>query len=1827
MNDLVSLFTEKKKVVRKQIDELADLIDVEIAPGKDRIIALNDALVELRQSYDSIREAVKNAVGEQKFPQEDKGIGIYKKLFADISILKQAEELLEKFVNVTSNNKIYLDAIKPAQDEAVKTLGKIRSDENFLPDTAKEGMFLQAMELSTEELAGEKGNMFFSKISEAFNPSVSLGLALKAYYINQEGKLGVVKDPENKGVEPSQEQGRKSPENTELTDIGRIITETPVNDYDKKDQGKAAEQPEGKDGNTKLHPIQYVEKTGKAKASDLTNIENNGANGIYFLMHFINIFGVLNAKQYNNIKSCFGVRSDINGNGPGGPYMPLAKELCNKGLLVSFDVFGDGTLYYAVTKYGDRCLKKEQVKNRMEKLEVPLRKGLPDWFYDNEKGTTFGELKSMAMANDDLVKYLLTEKSIQKDFLKNKFYINLFGKNSFGYKVSPYIDKKNFYSLYNVTGSWNELTDENILIIADKLPEPVIKNNKGKLLCYCDEKAYFFEEEKWVPWQAGEEKIVVTPEKQLENSMPGNDGPCLPSGNQSERKEDINDNGPSEEMSESFGQKDLSGIRQEDGNGEQVDFRAEGAGKVGSAEGSQQKETVKAEKGTEGRKERPEMKKNRAKLLPEDLASQALKELSGKRITGENGEDSLFQEIINKLIKRGDYRYNRKTGEVHDDLIQAYMLARTSVKLPGCQRLYEKLAVAMGLFDGKKINNSGESLTAIFPEEEQGNILMLSAYLYAMLFPAKTHDYTLSGHVTNVFSRFDDIFPEYGWVKDLYHAIKDSGCWLKGGFSEPVLNALSSEEAREQKFLELQGRAKSLFEVPKIKLNISLLPQFLSNIFGIDSDFRLYLDVVNNNSIKDCEEVKSFLNEFCSPSEDGNTYEIDSDRVDSFIIKNFRKAGEEEKYKHRVTLNNLVKGYVSKEIYQRLELLAEWVEIAEDNQRDDIDALRKLKGNVLNIISGLLRKKEVHNPENAVLRRILETIQQKLTGIPGGEKSRSYVELLRTGVFPLDEKGLPVLRHDFDDVMYFEPCRRMLQHIATPVRNLKEVLDEIYINGSDVFDNQNQARNINRFLGNNTECADSDETQFLVGANKDFEECKEALELAYTYNRISELQKEDLLELARAYQGFFYEQKNFANWRSFLGALRRQIDDVSQRVYVKLKADIESRKIQKKPPEVYKNLETAENYLNANNLAVAEDYINRFDSDSQYPAEEADAVHSKAYFSDFLSRQGSIYNVCTALPNRGKGLQTFAWTRYIDSNHSPEWRSRNIDSCKTFLSSWPRMGQHAEENVKSYLRNLGLDVQAVKVEYWKERKVNEYLFRAKVNQTKRNRRDYLHPIAKLGTQMDDDLYIIYLEGNYPPASITSLLADLNLKSLSILIIDSPISPINRNKISELSHEKNAGQPACLIIDRVLMMYLCLIEESQRVPAMLQCTLPFTVYQPFTVGSGPVADEMFFGRKKELDNILNPVGANFVYGGRQLGKTALLQRAESFYNNQAEMIYAIYFNASDCESEELLVKQIIETFNRKARNFLKSCKSLGDLCNQLRNLYTEKKIKKLLLLIDEADRFLKSISSDNYRRLQPLVALMRDGDIAGRFKFVLAGLHNVYRAQHALANNSPFGQMSTPLCIKPLPPWEARSLLLRPLKYVGFELSDDYHMETILTNSNYYPGILQFFGYTLIQTLQTQYNDFYASTKNNPPYKLEDKQLGAIMNSQDLNRAIQMKIRLTLELDERYFMLARCITLLYHYEEDKAKKGYSKEEIIGMAKIYEIHCLESLQGQELEALLEEMADMGILSTPDKSLYRLRRREAFIDVIGSDIDKLEKDIKDNNLVHEGNNNELQ
>lgn len=93
----------------------------------------------------------------------------------------------------------------------------------------------------------------------------------------------------------------------------------------------------------------------------------------------------------------------------------------------------------------------------------------------------------------------------------------------------------------------------------------------------------------------------------------------------------------------------------------------------------------------------------------------------------------------------------------------------------------------------------------------------------------------------------------------------------------------------------------------------------------------------------------------------------------------------------------------------------------------------------------------------------------------------------------------------------------------------------------------------------------------------------------------------------------------------------------------------------------------------------------------------------------------------------------------------------------------------------------------------------------------------------------------------------------------------------------------------LVLDEYLLMFLA--REPSRLPAFFKCALPLTCLNPY-VETGPVAPEMFKGRTQELAALKFEGGYTLVYGGRQLGKSALLQQVEQRYANPQVEHYVV-----------------------------------------------------------------------------------------------------------------------------------------------------------------------------------------------------------------------------------------------------------------------------------------------------------------------------------------------
>jgi len=74
----------------------------------------------------------------------------------------------------------------------------------------------------------------------------------------------------------------------------------------------------------------------------------------------------------------------------------------------------------------------------------------------------------------------------------------------------------------------------------------------------------------------------------------------------------------------------------------------------------------------------------------------------------------------------------------------------------------------------------------------------------------------------------------------------------------------------------------------------------------------------------------------------------------------------------------------------------------------------------------------------------------------------------------------------------------------------------------------------------------------------------------------------------------------------------------------------------------------------------------------------------------------------------------------------------------------------------------------------------------------------------------------------------------------------------RRDLADLCRQRRS---TFIVIDDVLMLYLC-GEQKTRLPVLFDCTLPFTFLEPYKTAAGEVPPEMFYGRVRERESIID-----------------------------------------------------------------------------------------------------------------------------------------------------------------------------------------------------------------------------------------------------------------------------------------------------------------------------------------------------------------------------------
>ena len=416
----------------------------------------------------------------------------------------------------------------------------------------------------------------------------------------------------------------------------------------------------------------------------------------------------------------------------------------------------------------------------------------------------------------------------------------------------------------------------------------------------------------------------------------------------------------------------------------------------------------------------------------------------------------------------------------------------------------------------------------------------------------------------------------------------------------------------------------------------------------------------------------------------------------------------------------------------------------------------------------------------------------------------------------------------------------------------------------------------------------------------------------------------------------------------------------------------------------------------------------------------------------------------------------------------------------------------------------------------------------------------------------------------------------------------------------------------LVIDDSIVLFLA-SRRSGRLSALFRSTLPFSSVDPYATTSSLVPPELFYGRERERREITDQSGSCFIYGGRQLGKTALLRRVERDFNRPRSANVAKWIDLKVNEigyargpreiwpllQRELQVLGIVPARRRELDP--EDRRQVNTLLNKIQQWIDQPGNRRLLLLLDEADAFLEQDARLEFRESAKLKGLMDMTE--RRFKIVFAGLHNVLRTTRQA--NHPLAHFGEPIQVGAMllnGEWrQAHALVREPLQTVGFLFEGDELSTRILAQTNYYPSLIQLYGAELVRRLRDSVKTF--------PYMIGDEEINAAYSSQELRSAIRERFLLTLQLDQRYEVIAYALTQEINGEADLGK-GLSLDEIADAAKAWWPEGF-TITDIEFSMLLHEMAGLGVLRSIEQGRRYTLRNPNILLLLGNS-DDIEKTL---------------
>ncbi len=1775
METMLQAFSVQAENSRHLLQEMLDVISQERVPGEKTVVTLDNSIALLRKQYAAVYQMARQQLPDGEMPADDSPASAYAKAVSNSQtlkyqkLLKEIRSTLESFVAVRSLTEAYTEALKTYQEKAMDLIRSLNQPDRL--EDAAEGvkgpeLFLKVLSMENNPDADvDNLEQLEDQLDNYYSKRVRRGVVKKEYYVDD--SLLPLQLPEESAPTP-QIQSIQVSEESDVAETTQKMDEQPEAPVE---EGKVPEISEF---------ARQVQSSGlliTEKEFDSVSLENNDAeskkvSATIFLNEMRK--GMISAEKMviQSLMDCTAVTSDmmIQKLGMQRNFMDSTLDyMYRKGYLRKCELMDIGSFFIASPRL-EKALS-QQDSRKFAGVHSNIFKGWDERVESNASCALACFMFSKLHADSMFF--------LKKRKLEDSFRDSLIQPESFLLRNFP---KKNPDSSDVVIGAfWTDTAecDEFIKQIRNKLSEVKecyrvvyagLNLEKARIL------ADLLEDEKLIDSSNGNRYLYSAREK------------CYyeyPSMNP-------------------------------------VDF-SEGQEHSAVTEQSAKDEPLATV-------EQPVKEAPRAAEQPVEGEYSAVIKEAGKRAatedvvhTSETQPDEMAKTGIVKKTPTGpdpDTRQKVIFGFLADKrFYAATAYAKAASLADQCfEKSYRQLAYALNDPLGHCVYSSDNAFNLFAEDTPVGNAMNVATAIRTFFSNRIRYDYNIKSLYDNV--KNSPVLEQYPELSKIVYALMEFKDTYQKGVAA-YAGRSRTQEVLERELQQIRHEASDFYDnfVTGRKREKASQKRFIQTkqlIFSSHSEIGEFVKSIVDGDM----EILPLLGEFLQMNfftEDSIISEesIDGDMLWSYIVEFWEKAGDMMMYRRNMNLISSLRTNITNLTTKAVQLLARWYVLGDQkiSRTEDEGAIayKKLSIQLLENIDRAVQELETADKSTEqiagtnILLNVLEFVRSAIDGTLDENRQKFYyAPFLLTDDVMLDDNCMPEFDVFGADVAALSPCSRIVAHTEKCVEMDYENRLEEMLNGQDV-DNCGMAISLVGYLHSQHPNWEFQDVLDTINRNEDFareraefsrDDFIGELELAQSYGQIDN-SKEDVKEKILQIVDNWYEwAENSTNYGFFCKVLNAYLSEIRENarsreapLLEQLRNFRESTVAGLSIEAKNKRIDRIEAVIKSQNYTVAEDLLAR----ASNLDDDAEEIIDEDFLQDFLDNYDDYYRPVSS--NRTN----------LASLVSNRVRNKQGRGAQRLVDNWlPGGGMLGPDRLRNLLTTMGFRIDRITAQNPIGKFENFVVHTASATDGMRN--NYTHPIAALGSDaIQNGFRVVCINGTYDADSLIDVMKQIGNARHTIILLDCALPLAERRHLARKT-KSDLADKLFAVIDRTVLMFLIRNYDETRINRMMVALVtPFGFYQPYVWESSNVMPpEIFIGRKHELERIKAPRGTNIVYGGRQLGKSALLKKAQEDIDRNEKNDRAVYLEIKGLDYQRAAQKIAHELYDQGVLEADLDTQDWAVLARAIKRRLQqeENRISYLLLLLDEADAFIESSGMVNYQPFDALKEIQTVGH--DRFKFVVAGLRNVVRFKRevALNNNSVLTHLES-MTVKPFKPSEARELMEVPLHYLGlrFPKEKESLVTLILATTNYFPGLIQMYCAKLLEAMRNKNYAGYAEA-NTPIYEVSEDHIKKVLSDPEFNQQIREKFVITLKLDEDnyYYLIALIMAYLYH--TNGYNEGYTAEDIHKAGSDLAIGNISRLDLSKLSAFMEELRELNVLRSSNGSQY-LFTRFTFFQMMGT------------------------